>query len=280
MTAPPTRGLGIIIYGIPGIGKTHFSLFFPGPLLCISILEPGGFRELKQISDEFSHDVPDHCTGIEVEKFMNLYGSLQQVLQQPYYKTVVIDSLSGFQQIFFEHLINSNIPQTKTQTYKEAEQTFFAFYNGPRVQAPSALAPFLSVLSSLLNAGVNVILIGHKRNSNEENVSGPNYRKADIDMDEGLRNAITKWCPHVLYMDLQPSPTEVLASTGYGQNKEATKVKTGYSSNKLIYTTTNPQNSAKNKLKLPELIPIGASAQETFDNFWKYVPNCYKPVNP
>lgn len=265
------RGLAFLIYGVPGIGKTHFSLFFPGPVICFSIYEPGGYAELKQVSDDFSHDVPEDCMGFDISDYLTLKNCLDQVIQQPHYKTVVIDSLSGFQQIFFEYLIKTNVPQTSSQTYKEAEQSFWAFYRGPRIEAVNAIAPFLAVLNSLLLKGVNVILIGHRKTLTEENISGPDVRKAEVDMDEGLRNTFIKWAPNVLYMDMQPTPTEVLDTIGSGQNKTASLVKSAYTSNKMIFTTTNPQNSAKNKLKLPPIIPIGDSAQSTFNNFWQCI---------
>lgn len=265
-----SRGIGILPYGPTGIGKTHWSLLWPGPLLCVSLIETGA-DDLKYVGD-----VPEGVHLMNCDTFSNLMSVLQQVLTNPTFRTIVIDSLSGFQQIFFEHLIRSNIPQTKSQSYKQAEQEFWAFYRGPRMEAPNAMVPFTSILTSLLNQGINVILVGHKRNASEENVAGADYKRAEIDMDEGIRNCILKWAPNVIYMSMEPNISSVTKSAGYGQAAVATEGKTELMGNKLIYTSTNAQNSAKNKLHLPSIIPIGPSAKETFDTFWSYVPEVYK----
>jgi hypothetical protein len=264
------RGIGLLTYGPTGIGKTHWSLLWPGPLLCISMVETGA-DDLQYIGD-----VPPSVTLLTADKYSNLIAILDQCMAQPTFKTIVLDSLSGFQQIFFEHLIQCNIPTTKSQTYKQAEQEFWAFYRGPRMEAPNAMVPFTSKLTAILNQGVNIVLIGHKRNASEENVSGADYKRAEIDMDEGIRNCILKWAPNVIYMSMEPNITQVTKSSGYGANASPTQGKTELLGSKLIYTCTNAQNSAKNKLHLPAILPIGASAQETFNTFWTLVPEVYK----
>ena len=265
-----SRGIGIIPYGPTGIGKTHFSLFWPKPLLCISMIETG-YDDLNYIGD-----VPEQSSGINCDNYPALMSALEQCLQQPTFKTIVLDSLSGFQQIFFEHLIQSNIPHTKSQTYKQAEQEFWSYYRGPRMDAPNAMVPFTSILTALLNKGVNLVLIGHKRNASEDNVAGADYKRAEVDMDEGIRNCILKWAPNVIYMSMEPNITQVTKSSGYGQSATPTQGKTDSLGSKLMYTCTNPQNSAKNKLHLPSFIPIGSSAKDTFNTFWSYVPDVYK----
>ena len=265
------RGLGILCYGLPGIGKTHWSLLWPKPLLCLSLHETG-FEDLQVVGD-----VPEQTTGLSPKNYPQLLEITKQCTGS--FKTLVIDSLSGFQQMFFDYLIESNIPTTKSQSRKEAEEKFWAFYSGPRLQAPNAVAPYTALLNSLLNAGTNVVLVGHKRNISEENVSGADYRRAEIDMDEGIRNCFLKWAPNCIYMSMEPNISTITKSTGYGAQQVATEGKAESLGNRLIYTSPNCQNSAKNKLKLPQFIPMGNSAQETFTNFWTGVPPVYKESN-
>ena len=263
------RGLGIVTYGPTGIGKTHWSLYWPKPLLCINMHETG-------YDDLVIHPgVPEGVTGITNNEFPQLMDTLMSCLQNPTFKTIVIDSLSGFQQAFFEHLIKSDIPTTKSQSYKEAEAAFWAYYKGPRKQAPNAMPPFTSLLTALLSKGVNIVLIGHKARDTEPNEAGADYRRAVIDMDEGIRNCILKWAPNIIYMSMQPNIVQTTKSAGYGSSATTIEGKTDASGVKLIFTQTNPQNDAKNKLGLPYFIPIGASAEETFNKFWSLVPKAY-----
>lgn len=264
------RGLGLVLYGPPGIGKTHFSAFFPKPLLFISLHETG-FDDLK-----IYPGVPEGITDLNLTDFNQLMDALGQCAKNPHFKTVVIDSMSGFQQVFFDFLIRSDIPQTKTGSYKEAETLFWAWSKGPNKQAPNCMPPFTSLLSSLLGQGTNVILIGHKIKDEEFNEAGADYARAVIDMNKGIRQCIVKWAPNIIYMSMQPNATQVTQSSGYGNSATPTHVKTDGVGTKLIYTQTNPQNDAKNKLGLPYYIPIGDSAESTFKTFWSLLPEAFK----
>jgi hypothetical protein len=265
-----SRGLGLVLYGPPGIGKTHFATYFPKPLLFISLHETG-FDDLKIFPG-----VPADITDLNLTDFNQLMDALGQCARNPHFKTVVIDSMSGFQQVFFDFLIKSDIPGTKSNSYKEAEKQFWAYFKGPRKQAPNCMPPFTSLLSSLLAQGTNVVLIGHKMKDSEFNEAGADYTRAVIDMDEGIRTCIIKWAPNVIYMSMQPNATQVTQSSGYGTNATPTQVKTDGIGNKQIYTQTNPQNDAKNKLGLPYFIPIGDSAENTYKTFWSLLPEAYK----
>jgi hypothetical protein len=263
------RGLGLICYGPTGIGKTHWGLWAPRPGLCLSI-EETGFDDFAYIKEPPTEE----WTGLNVSDYSRLYQVLQEVLANEHFKTILIDSLSGFQQIFFEYVIQQNV--TSTRTYEQAQNDFYAYFKGPRKEVPQRMPQFTSLLTSLLNAGKNVFLLGHKQSDTEQNEAGADYKRAEIDMDEGIRNCFLKWAPNILYMSIQPNLTQVTKSVGYKNNPTITEGKTDSLGTKLIYTSTNPQNSAKNKLHLPPIIPIGSSAQETFDNFWKLVPEVYR----
>lgn len=264
------RGLGLVIYGPTGIGKTHFSLFFPKPMLYLNLYETG-FDDLK-----IYPGVPEGITDITIAEYPQLISMLKSAFDGNHFKTIVIDSLSGFQQLFFDFLIKQNIPSTRSQTYKEAESAFWAFYRGPRKEAPNHMPGFTNMLSALLTKGINVVIIGHKTKDNEFNEAGADYARAVIDMDEGVRNCMLKWAPNIIYMSMQPNITQTLRSVGSGNQAVTVEGKTDFSGNKLIYTQTNAQNDSKNKLGLPPVIPILDSAERTFNAFWELLPPAFK----
>ena len=262
-----SRGLGMIIYGVVGIGKTHFALYHPGPVLCISCVETG-YDDLKYVGD-----TPTDSMGFNAETFEMLDNQITSCIKNPKtFKTVVIDGLLGLQQLFFDYLIRKSIGQAKLETYQKAEKAFWSYYTGPRMEAPNAIIPFISKLTALLNSNVNVVLIGHKRKDTDFNEAGADIAKAELDMDEGLRSCFLKWAPNVIYMTMQPNIVQSTSTSG----QTITAGKSDYGGAKLIYTTTNAQNSAKNKIKLPPVIPIKGSAKETFEEFWKNVHPAYK----
>lgn len=267
------RGLGILAYGIPGVGKTHWGLWWPRPGLCCS-LDETGFDDFSYIKEPPTEE----WTGINIENYEQLSNILQGALTSPHYKTILIDALSGFQRIYFDYLIRRDA-QLGGKTYEQAYKEFYAYFKGPRKEAPQSITPFLSLLTSLLNAGKNVVLLGHKLSDTEQNESGADYKRAEIDMDEGIRNCFLKWAPNIVYMSIQPNLTQVTKSIGYKNAATPIEGKTDAIGSKLIYTSTNPQNSAKNKLHLPPIIPIGSSAQATFESFWKLVPEVYKSTS-
>lgn len=262
------RGLGALFYGIPGIGKTTFALQAPKPLTCISIHETG-FDDLEAIGD-----VPEGTTGMDVTKFESLLMILDMFIQATNApKTIVLDTLSGLQQIYFEWLIQRAYSAGLAHSLEDAKKNFWAFYKGPRMEAPSEFPILTSRLTSLLKKGTHVFLLSHKRVDIEEDVVGPDVKKAVIDMDDGIRSSIQKWAPNILYMTIAPTITTV---TKTGPNQSIVEGKAAMETNRIMFTTTNPTNDAKNKLKLPTVLSLGKSPQEAFGNFWNLVPDSYK----
>lgn len=267
----PKRGLGVICYSIPGIGKTTWALQWPKPLYCFSIFETG------YDDYEYMGIVPQGCIGFNPDTYETLISLLQNALRSdPKPKTIVIDTVSGFQQILFNYLIRRGIPQTRSQTFEEAEASFWAFYKGPRQEAPTFMPQFTSLLTSLLNVGIHVVLLGHRKSDTEENVAGADYKRAVIDMDEGVRNTLYKWAPNIIYMNLNTSIATATKTAGYGQNQTILEGKASSMADRIMYTSTNPQNDAKNKLGLPSIINMGPSPETSFAAFWQHVPQPYK----
>lgn len=266
----PKRGLGVLYYTIAGFGKTTWALRWPKPLVCFSLQETG-FDDYK-----FLGEIPEGCTGLSPSSYESLWNLLVGIQKEPTFKTVVIDTLSGFQQMYFEHLIKQGMKNTRSGTQEESEANFWAFYRGPRMEAPNSLVPFLSLITALLNQGVHVVLLGHKRNDVEENVAGADYKKAVVDIDEGIRNVFIKWSPNIFFGTLNTSISQATKTSGYGENTMILEGKANAIADRLMYTSTNSQNDAKNKLHLPTIIQMGNSPDEAFNNFWKHVPQVYK----
>lgn len=251
------RGMGLIVYGDEGIGKTGFALQFPKPLRCISVNETG-YEDLDDIDE-----VPNGCENEYVDTHANL---LQELRQSTDVRTVVVDSLSGYSQLMQEDIINT--------VYKREDnplQAYGSFSEGPRIHGP-IWAEQLEVVCNVLRAkGVNVILLGHTTIEKTKNIISTDYQSAMLNMEKWPRSVITKWAQAVLYltMDFQIRNTKKWKGT-------ATEAKVDASLedevDRIMYTTKHPSHSAKNRLTLPTYIPLGDSAAEAYENFIKHLP--------
>lgn len=242
------------------MGKTSLAVRFPGPLTCISIRETG-FDDLNDVGI-----VPPGCTNYNIPDYQYLIPLLKECTAQ----TIVIDSLSGFQQVFFEHIIKTQYDGNRTK--------FSAYSTGARQDAPIIMLDLEAVLTEKRNKGQHVILIAHTRVDTITNALGANYESSSPDLDKGIRANFTKWAQAVLYIDLNSTISIATEMVWTGGKQVAIEGKADRSDGptRIMYTEKGLGHSAKNRLGLPSMINMGKSAQEAFDNLWKHIPQVYK----
>ncbi len=255
------RGLGLIIYGVEGIGKTSFSLQLPKPLRMISVNECG-YEDLDDIGA-----IPDGCENVNISSFPEL---LKEMRESTDVKTLVIDSLSGVSQLMKDDILR-NIYSTEDNP----AQKYGSFSEGDRIHAPDCAQRVENAGTVLRNKGINVILLGHTRIEKSKNVVATDYQSAGIDMGNWARNVLTKWAQAVLFMDMdfklritkkwKQVPTE--AKVVGDLNEEVARI---------IYTSKHPSHAAKNRLNLPTYIQMGSSAEEAYANFLAVLPEKIK----
>lgn len=251
------RGLGLIVYGTEGIGKTGFSLQFPKPLKCLSI-EEAGFVDLNDIDE-----VPDGCTNINVDSYSQLYKELSHKMEE---QTVVIDSALGLQNLITEHSCKED--------YNGNWEEFHSYYRGLRVSSPKYASELCQRFENLRNVGKNVILLGHSTTTTFKNPSGPDYDQVEINMDVGVREVFKKWAQCIFYFSLEATilPTKMNKQSGTVLQGKATD------SDRMILTSKSPVHSSKNKLRLPEYVSMGSTALEGYTNFVSKLPQNFQEM--
>lgn len=257
------RGLGLILYGVEGIGKTSLALEFPKPLRCISVRE-SGYDDLKDIGV-----VPQGCENVTVASFNEFLTELRQSTDV---KTIVIDSLSGVAQY-----VNDEILTSVYRGYDNPLQAFGSFSEGSRIHAPIWMEKIENVATILRNKGVNVILIGHTRIETSKNIVSDDYKSAGMDMDKWPKAVLTKWAQAVLFMTLdfkvritqqwKGKTTEAKAAGNLEDEAE-----------RIIYCSKNPSHDAKNRLNLPPFIQMGKTPRETYEAFVSKLPPNFQEV--
>lgn len=258
-----TRGLGLVFYGGEGIGKTGTALQLSilGPLTCFSIGE-SGFEDLEVVNE-----VPQGCINVNIDTWESLMANIKKIKEG----VIIIDSLSGLQKILFDYVCRT--------AYGNDWEKFTSYWKGQRVDAPVFLDNFLNYLDSLRVKGVHVVLIGHMITATETNTLGADYLSHVIDMDQGdrggVRSCITKWAQAVIFMNIDVAITR---ATELAKDKTVIEGKAKDDDNRLMFTTKAPGHSAKNRLQLPSIIPMGESAKEAFKNLWNHMPKAYKDL--
>lgn len=251
------RGLGLIIYGGAGLGKTSLSLQYPKPLKCITVPPECGYADLDDLGR-----VPPNCENVKCDTLPKILQELKKARNSE--RTVVLDSGSGVQPTIFSHSISED--------YEGDDQKFFDYYKGPRMTCPRYADLLCAEFEALRDAGVNVIFICHEKKGLVRNPRGVDYQSVDLDMDEGIREVFKKWAQCILYLCLDPNMERVTKTIA----KKATEGKMKDDDVRVMFTTSSLVHSAKNKLGLPVLINLGDSEQEAYANFLQSLPTNFK----
>jgi len=261
------KGLGLLVYGSEGIGKTSFALRFPQPLICLSCGETG-YEDLELIQD-----VPPGCENINIKN----YSQIDAILQEIESGTIVIDSCSGMQALLFSYVCSVE--------YGGDWDKFMAFYRGPRKDSPPVLQNTLDLCNRARNKGVHIVFLGHTATDAEPNAFGADYLshilRMDASKDAGIRHTMTEFAQAILFMTLDITIDR--ATTTDKLTKLILEGKATTADRRIMYTTKSTSHSAKNRLNLPPVILLGDSADEAFNNFWSKLPPYYNkpvPTNP
>lgn len=248
------RGLGIIIYGIEGIGKTTFCLEAPKPLGIMSIRETG-YDDLEMIGA-----IPEGVTPIRAENWEELMIAVKACQM----KTLVIDAISGMQEYLVRHV-------TATDYYGNFSK-FKSFYNGLRQDCPKYVAELLDEIEIIRNKGVHVFFIAHRQNETDPDSGGADTKVQGVFGDEGVTGPIKKWAQATLFLSGKKDVSVVTKSAGRGNDATILEGKSFGKPTRLMYTQLTGYHLAKNKLNLPPVISMGNSPQEAWKNFVAELP--------
>lgn len=248
------RGLTLIIFGIEGIGKTSFALQFPKPLGIIPIREPG-FDNLDMVG-EIPKDV--HPYRIKT------YEDLCIAVEACQHKTLVIDSLSGYQEILVKYVTDN--------FYDGNSKKFDVYYSGMRQTCPKVVSQFVDILDFKASQGTNIILLAHRQVDVDPDASGPDTKIQTLFGDHAVMGPFLKWAQAILFMSGKKSIDINTKTAGYGENTKVLEGKAASSVTRLMHTSFSGNHIAKNLLHLPPVINMGNSAPESYTKFLEALP--------
>lgn len=250
-----SKGIGLLIIGTEGVGKTTFACEFPKPIRVESLYESGveDFIELGKMN-------PKSILNTQHDSYHEMKISVTRSTEP----TLVIDSTSGLQRLLFDYIIQED--------HDGNADSFYAYYKGPRQEAPKYASDFCNLLENKRRQGQNVIVLSHAKDTIVKNPRGVDYTSTDIDLDEGIREVFKKWAANILFMTVDPGIERVTKTV----KNQATEAKMKEDDLRVMFTQKSLIHCAKNKLDLPPVIPMGSSSEQAFENFCQYLPPLYK----
>lgn len=245
-------GIGLVIYGQEGVGKTSLASYAPDPLFIIDKNEQGIHRLKKRKLVPSTVKVGPH-----VEDWNTLLDACDELLNSSHeYSTIVFDSLTGYQRMCFDACCKAEYNNDFTST------GFFSFFQGPRTAAQNWWPDFINRLTDLQEQNINVILLAHSAVKTVNNPAGPDYDKYMPDLDKVIWSVTSKWAGGVLYyahnIDISKEKTE-------------RKMKASGGSQRILYAELDGGYVAKNSYNLPPVLDPSDSAEECWRDLWERI---------
>lgn len=223
------RAQRLVIYGPEGIGKSTMASHAPKPLYLDTEMGTGQL------------DVD----RVEVSTLEQISITIHELLNQQHdYKTVVLDTADNLWRLCADSIVAEN------KGWKDIESPG---YGRGYAMASDRFRLVLDRLDSLINAGVNVVVVSHAK---VERVSPPDnaeYSKYCIKVSaptkqaEVARDTLKEWCDCMLFCNFD---TTVDSSKGKAVGKHE----------RVVHTTPAPAWEAKNRYQLPETMPLTAES--------------------
>ena len=232
-TKPKPQPPRILLYGVPGIGKTTMGAAFPKPLLIP--LEDGADNLTADRTDQPT-SWAEYCTMLD-DLLAGEYG----------YQTLVIDSLSALQEMLFAHVCTSH----GTDSIELAAGGYGKGYT----EAANHWRGMLATLDQLRAKGLIIVGIGHMATIAHQDPRLPSYDRMQPRLHvsgkgAGILPHMVEWCDVVACCAYEVFTTEQgsKSTRGIGDGQ------------RIMYLQERPAYLAKNRYGLPESLPMDASA--------------------
>jgi hypothetical protein len=217
----------VLIYGPGGIGKTTFGSCAPKPIFI---------------------QTEDGLGEIPCDKFplATTFDQAMQALSELYtdehaYRTVVVDSLDWLERLIWAEVCKKrNVESIEDIGY--AKGYFFAL---------TQWREFMDGLSALrTDKGMTVVLIAHCRIERFENPETESYDRYVPRLHRLASQVIQEWCDEVFFATFKVYTKQ----TDEGFDRK--RVQGIGSGERIMRTVERPAHVAKNRLNLPEELPL------------------------
>lgn len=237
----PTR---LLLYALPGWGKTSFAAQAPSPVFLMTRGETG----LEMLIDAGELPETPHFPS-DFQTFNEMMGGVDFLVDKPHdFKTCVIDTANGAARLAAEEICRSQ--------YGSSWKDFEDFGRGWKPTGPR-FCMLLDRLDQLrAKRGMSVILLAHAQTKTTPNPEGGDYLKYTPDLAPSIWSPLDRWCDAILF-----GRYEVFV------DKEGQKHKARGLGHRIMQTSCRATFDAKNRFGLPEEIDGGDNAADCWANF-------------
>lgn len=247
-TAVIDRPNALILYGVPGIGKTSIAANIPG-VVFLTDKQEDGINRLKK-SGLVPATVPVMAPAVE---WADATGSVEALINGDHnYRCLAIDAMGGFERLCHEHICKTHY------NGDWGEHGFSSYARGYDV-ACADWRGFIQKLDQLRDARkMSICLLAHAKVAPFKNPTGPDYDRYAVDVHHKTWSLTHKWADLVLFANY-----EVQFGKGdEGRDKgRAKSIKA-----RLLHTEQEPGFDAKNRHGLPDTIDMGNDGQSAWNN--------------
>jgi hypothetical protein len=223
----------VMVYGVHGIGKSTFGAMAPDPIF---IQTEDGLANLGAARFPLA------------ESFEQVMASITALYTEAHdYATVVVDSLDWLEQLIWKQVVRERGPGNKTKVENIED---FGFARG-YMYATDYWREVLDGLNGLRNdRQMMVILIAHAKIERFENPETDAYDRYSPRLNKHASALVQEWCDEVLFASYKVHTKQ----TDEGFDSVRTRgIGTG---DRILRTTERPAHMAKNRLSLPEELPL------------------------
>jgi len=212
----------VVIYGAEGIGKSSLAAQFPDPLF---IDTEGGTAHM----DVRRIDKPQSWE--ELLAIVKEVAATKEVC-----KTLVLDTADWAEQLVTTYLCNK---------YKQNSIESFGYGKG-YTYLGEEFARLLGAFDTVLASGVHVVVTAHaKMRKFEQPDEMGAYDRWEMKLSKQVAPLLKEWCDLLLFCNYQ---TYVVTSENNTQKAQGGK--------RVMYTSHHPAWDAKNRVQLPEVLPL------------------------
>lgn len=220
----------VLLYGTAGIGKSTFATCAPSPIV---VQTEDGLGEID------THKFP------VAQSLSDVMQSLAALYQENHtYRTIVIDSLDWLERLIWAEVCKKRQVSSIEDIGYGKGYTF----------ALSHWREFLDGLSALRDQrGMTVILIAHAKIERFENPETDAYDRYMPRLHKTAAAMVAEWCDEVLFASYKI----FTKSTDEGFNQK--RIQGLGTGERVLRTTERPSHLAKNRLGLPDEMPLAWS---------------------
>lgn len=218
----------VVVYGVPGIGKTTFASMMPAPIF---LPVEDGLGQL------------DVATFPRPTSYSEVLRAITTLLEEVHdYQTLVIDSLDKLEPMIWDHVCET-VPGDRGVKVERIEQ--YGYGKG-YTHALSEWRRMLRGLDLLREKGIAIACIAHSAVVRFESPETDAYERYQLRLHKGADATICDWADAVLFANYKVAVVE----TATGQKRGIGK------GERMLHTQERPAFRAKNRYSMPDQIPM------------------------